>query len=192
MSTSNLSNPSEIWKPVPGYEGFYSVSNHGRVRREKTNSNTRKGRLLKLNTSSRYPRVSLWKHGEQETAYVHRLVAAAFLGPEPDGHEVNHIDGNPENNHVSNLEYVTTQGNAQHAHENGLTSPAKGQTNAQTKLTEAAVREIRRNALAPRSVIRKLAKKHGISERHTFHIMRGERWEHLPYREDEKIRPRKR
>lgn len=63
--------------------------------------------------------------GKQQQAYVHRLVATAFL-PNPDNlPEVNHIDGNKQNNHVSNLEWVTSGENMRHARKTGLIQPMR-------------------------------------------------------------------
>ena len=62
-----------------------------------------------------YRRVVLSKNNKPRRYGVHQLVTSAFLGPVPDGMEVNHIDSNPSNNNIDNLEYVTRQDNIQHA-----------------------------------------------------------------------------
>lgn len=97
-----------MWKPIQGFEGLYEVSDGGRVRtlRGKT------PRILNINkTVAGYPHVGLVKKGESAKKRhwysVHRLVAAAFIGPCPEGYVVNHKDENKANNAVSNLEYVT-------------------------------------------------------------------------------------
>jgi hypothetical protein len=94
----------ETWKPVVGYEGLYEVSDRGRVRTVP--------RILKPGTLNHgHLHVNLWINRKGKTRTVHRLVAAAFIGPCPDGQEVRHLDGNPTNNAVENLKYGTRSEN---------------------------------------------------------------------------------
>lgn len=119
----------ENWKDVPEYEGIYEVSDQGRVRTKlgKTTYTKRHGvrkwkqRYLKNKTpKGREVRVSLWKDGKEKTWLVHRLVALAFI-PKVDGKEcLNHIDGNPKNNKIENLEWCNHTENNNHAFDNGL------------------------------------------------------------------------
>lgn len=121
---------TEIWKDVVGYEGIYEVSNKGRVRthKDKVSWSKRykkwrhwKQRYLKDKTpNGRDVRVSLWKNGKCEYFLVHRLVAFAFI-PKIEGKNcINHIDGNPKNNNVENLEWCNYLENTRHAFETGL------------------------------------------------------------------------
>ena len=120
---------TEVWKDVVGYEGIYEVSDHGRVRTKEgkqTHSvrhgiRTWKSRILKeKNPKGRDVRVSLWKDKKDTSYLVHRLVAFAFIPQIPGKTCINHIDGNPRNNHVSNLEWCNHQENNEHAFLNGL------------------------------------------------------------------------
>ena len=82
-----------------------------------------KEKLLSLtNTSTGYKKVELVKNGQRKSIRVHRLVAQAFI-PNPENKlEVNHIDGNKTNNHVENLEWVTSSENTIHAYTTKLSS----------------------------------------------------------------------
>lgn len=110
--------------PIKGYEGLYEISDTGIVRsldRELLGKDgytyPYKGRILRTNLNKQviYPQVRLWKDNKGTWFYIHRLVAQAFI-PNPNNlPEVNHIDGNKTNNHVSNLEWVTSSENSFHA-----------------------------------------------------------------------------
>jgi alpha-N-acetylglucosamine transferase len=108
----------EIWKDIPDYEGLYQISNLGRVKsldRITRNGNgnfTKKGRILKnIINNKGYYYVHLKKEGSNKKIYVHRLVAQAFIPNKNNKEEVNHIDCNPANNKVDNLEWVTHKEN---------------------------------------------------------------------------------
>lgn len=115
----------EIWKDILGYEGYYQVSNFGRVRSltrsevipylETTRVRKRNGRICAPRFNRHYFQITLSRDGRKEQPPIHRLVAQAFI-PNPDGKpQVNHIDGNKTNNAWTNLEWCTAQENAQHA-----------------------------------------------------------------------------
>lgn len=111
----------EIWKSIKGYEGFYSVSNLGRVRSEERkdrNGHNYKSRILKNvigNKRMGYLQVHLSKDGIAKWYSIHRLVAEAFI-ENPNNYDiVNHIDNNPTNNNANNLEWTTYKGNMQWA-----------------------------------------------------------------------------
>jgi hypothetical protein len=105
------------WRPVVGFEDYYAVSDSGLVRRTKAMKGTQAGRILEpaLSTRRQYLTVILCRNQQKTMAMVHTLVAAAFIGPRPDGYEINHKDGHKLNNRADNLEYVTKSGNAKHA-----------------------------------------------------------------------------
>lgn len=113
----------EVWKPIPGYEGLYEASSLGRIRsldkvvrsaRSRSGKRTRRGRILQTSVSkSCREHITLWKDGYAKTMLVHRLVAAAFLGPS--NLTVNHKDENPLNNNVENLEYMTVLDNIRYS-----------------------------------------------------------------------------
>ncbi|MFI2132888.1 NUMOD4 motif-containing HNH endonuclease [Lysinibacillus fusiformis] len=118
----------EIWKPVVGYEWLYEVSSKGQVRsldRPVYRGNKihcyMKGRILKqTKTTTGYMRVTLVKPGNKNKMFrVHRLVATAFIQQIEGKELINHIDSNPINNDVSNLEWCTHSENLVHAYHSG-------------------------------------------------------------------------
>ena len=92
-------------KQIPGYDNYY-ITKEGFVYNQKYN------RYLKPSKGPNgYMRVCLSKQGKHSQAYIHRLVAEAFI-PNPENKpEVNHIDEDKNNNHMNNLEWVTTKEN---------------------------------------------------------------------------------
>lgn len=109
------------WRPVVGWDGVYEVSSAGDVRRLAGGRGSRRSVLKgRLSTGSsdtwrtRYLKVALHWNGKRHDTPVHHLVAEAFLGPRPLGLEINHRDGNPQNNRADNLEYVTHSENVRH------------------------------------------------------------------------------
>ena len=112
-------NMNENWKDVKGYEGFYQVSDQGRVKslkRTDRNGHPRTERILKPHDRRNgYLCVHLSKDMNAKWFSVHRLVADAFV-PHDEGNDiVNHLDNNPKNNVASNLEWTTYKGNMQWA-----------------------------------------------------------------------------
>lgn len=97
----------ERWRPVESYEGYYEVSDQGRIR------NVRGGKLLKLlPMKNGYLKVNLSKQGKVKTEYVHQLVAKTFLGPRPSpNHDACHGLGGPTDNRLSNLRWDTKREN---------------------------------------------------------------------------------
>ena len=109
----------EIWKDIKGYEGYYQVSDHGRVRSQDRTVIFSDGHVHYYKTKvltpcpekDGYLLVCLRKNGRKQTPKVHRLVAQAFI-PNPHGLPIiNHKDQNRTNNHVSNLEWCTNKYN---------------------------------------------------------------------------------
>lgn len=108
----------EIWKDIPDFEGYYQVSNFGRIKNIKTNHI----KVPDLNTAG-YFRVQLCKNKKHIRFLIHRLVARVFVDGYFDGAVVNHIDMNKQNNRWDNLEWVTQSENQKKAIEiRGVTS----------------------------------------------------------------------
>ena len=104
----------EIWKNVIGYEDLYKVSSLGIIRR-KIGYQSKTERVLKpLNNGNNYMSVALSKNGKVKRMYVHRIVCLSFYENSKNKKEVNHIDGNRQNNKSNNLEWVTRSENHFH------------------------------------------------------------------------------
>lgn len=168
----------ELWKPARGYEGWYEVSNLARVRRARPGKGTRVGQIIKQTLSMRGRRqVSLSREGEQHTLPVHVLVAHAFIGPRPDGMEINHIDFDCLNNSPDNLEYVKPIENIRHAYAHGQAerTTRRGSQQGSAKLTEADVVAIRASAI-PRD---KIAAIYNVSACTIKFIRNRRSWKHV-------------
>ena len=168
----------EIWKPVPGYESRYEVSNFGRVRSFVTGTGSKGvGHYLRQDTTNQrgYCRVTLSMNRKAKKFLIHRLVATMFLGPPPTPeHAVNHIDFDVTNNRCDNLEWVTTQQNHDHSFERR----SHGITHGMCRLSEGDVRTIR--ALYAQGQNRSvIAKQFGITHQHCTRIVNLQVWKHI-------------
>lgn len=139
------------WKPIKGYEGLYEVSDVGEVKALKRTINqgkchrTWEEHIVKFSVDGNgYFRTNLAKDGVNKTVKVHRLVAEAFIPNPSNLPEVNHIDGNKQNNHVENLEWCSRSENLKHAVEIGL-KRLDGEFNPGHKLTTKQVEFIRKS-----------------------------------------------
>ena len=131
----------EIWRPIVCqdiHEGWYEVSNKGRVRSASTK------RLLSPFFSKGYMRIGLMTYERHQQKFpVHRLVAMAFVeGYSEERHFVNHINGNKLCNEAYNLEWVTASENTIHAIRTGLLKVVTGERNGHASVSEIEARRI--------------------------------------------------
>jgi len=113
----------EIWGKIDGWDGVYMVSNFGKVKsipryipcKNGANRLTKESILKQQVDKFGYCRIGLHKNHKMKLCVVHRLVAKAFL-PNPENKPcVNHINGNPSDNQIGNLEWCTYKENSTHA-----------------------------------------------------------------------------
>lgn len=173
----------EEWKDIAGFEGMYQVSNVGQVRsldRVDNRGYKQKGRTVKPSTSKGYQNAHLCKLSKYTTISIHRLVALAFISNPDNRPQVNHIDGNKQNNHISNLEWATAKENINHAWDNGLSNHS-GENHTLSKLTEDDVRFIRDNYNPdmPEFGQKALAEKFSVKQPVISKIVHRKSWKHV-------------
>lgn len=178
----------EIWKDVFGYENAYQISNLGRLksleRKVKTKGDAfrvkkEKTVKLKFNRFNGYLFHQLSINGIKKNFHIHRLVALAFIPKIENKPEVNHIDGNKSNNHISNLEWCTKSENMSHSYKTNLHKPTKGSINGMAKLTEEIVFQIKNEYHNEGVTVRSLAISHNVADSCISRIVHGKRWPHV-------------
>lgn len=168
----------ERWAVIEDFPN-YVVSDHGRVKRLKTNNNAVAGKILKaIVGNTGYPMINLLNSAGRKHVSIHRLVASAFLVQMPGCDEVNHIDSNRTNNLVANLEWVTSSGNRLHAYASGGLC-AQGEKNGYSKLTAPGVIEIRSHEAMPRTLQVALATKLNVSTATVRDVRARRTWTHI-------------
>ena len=164
-STELMTSIIEQWKPVPGYEGLYEVSDQGKVK------SLRSGKLMKLSVANTgYMQLQLSDKHRRSVCHVHRLVLEAFVGPAPIGMEGCHANGIRTDNRLSNLRWDTRKGNMADARKHGRTN--RGERSPSAKLTREQVLAIR----AAIGTQREIASRFGISREQARDIRSGKRW----------------
>ena len=159
----------EIWKEIEGFDGKILVSNRGRIK-----SNLRNGTILKSQADKKgYQRVRVTVERVKRTLKIHREVAKAFL-PNPNNlPQVNHIDGNKNNNSVDNLEWVTNRDNALHALSNGLWDSFIEGSKAENEKRKRSVLAINGNETIEFESV-SAAERH-FDSRHIVDVLKGRR-----------------
>lgn len=180
MADTSHNNSVETWKDIPGWEGIYQVSDMGNCRaldRRGKDGRRLPARPLRPNLGSfGYRYLCLPKDGAYKSLCVHAAVAAAFIGPRPQGMHVCHNNGKPSDNRLTNLRYDTPQGNERDKDIHGTRNPPRGERCGGAKITEQQAREIlAQNGTAPQHVI---AARYGISRSQVARFY-GVRWPQL-------------
>lgn len=171
------------WRPIKGFEGFYEVSSDGLVRgldryvpgRISGTKRFARGKILTaVEDGYGYPFVVLNMNGTKKTKKVHQLVAETFIGREK-GKQVNHKDGNKQNNCVGNLEYMTAKENTWHSIE-VLGNRRDCENHWHSKITQKQVDKMRRMYATGEYTQNQLSKIFGIHRGQISKIVNYKSW----------------
>lgn len=190
IKTFHTASASQVktFRVIPGYGGRYSVSKDGEVwsRARQLTRKTNGGGSVVQKVTRRKLTVRTFKSGHKvvtlcagsrgETALVHRLVLLAYIGPCPEGMECRHLDGNPANNHVSNLVWGTRSQNILDRNAHGCGNA--GSRNGHAKLTERNVQTIRQ-LRAYGAKLREIAHCYNVTPSTIDYACRKHTWQHV-------------
>ena len=184
MTTKHMPVFMTTWKPIPGTDGNYDVSDDGRVRSWITKGyrHIRREVPLDLKPGSHSQGYKIFGYfcsarGKMRTEGVHRLILRAFVGHPPEAHEAAHLDGDLTNNTLKNLAWVTSYENSHHKVKHGTSG--KGEQNAMSVLTDEIVTAARKEKKAGVANYTDLAKRYGVSREVMGKACRGLTWRHL-------------
>lgn len=167
---------TEEWKKIPNWPD-YSVSSRGRVRRDTpTTRNRNGGNILKPRAGTKgHQYVNLYQSGRPKSMYVHRLVLLAFCGLPPVGKPfTGHRDGDPSNNFLDNLRWVSAAENSADsvAHGTNGRPTTRGEKNWNAKLNAKKI-ERARHLLAVGCSARSVARDFGVSHSTILNAVNG-------------------
>lgn len=181
----------EVWRDIPGFEGYYEVSDAGRVRslarsvvvapsagRKQTGYARRVAeRVLKAAPGKdRRQRLTLWKEHVSTQKMVHQLVLLAFVGPCPEGMEGCHGDGDASNNQLGNLRWDTPVNNSADKLRHG--THLQGSALSWAVLTEVDIPAIF-EAFAAGETQTSIAARYGVQQPTISRVLSRKRWAHV-------------
>ncbi|AXF54621.1 NUMOD4 domain-containing protein [Salicibibacter kimchii] len=177
----------ENWKDVSGYEGYYQVSDKGRVKSldryvNKINGQRQfwKGKVKPFSVDKNgYLFTRLHKNHVAKNRRVSRLVAETFIRKPMTDEEVNHINGIKDDNRVENLEWCSSSENQQHAYRTGLNKNVRGHEHHMSKLTEQDVFDIKELYFNKTLNQNELSRLYGVGQVSISRIVNNKRWKHL-------------
>lgn len=186
IRTEDCCRAHEVWRPVPGHDG-YEASSRGRVRsvdrvvlqRAKSGAHYERrllGRILAgFVCPTGHVRVFL---GRGNPAFVHELVLTAFVGPRPNGMECRHLDGRPAHNCPGNLAWGTRVENMADRKRLGEAKAPRGMHHRCALLSDEKVRFIRSEAKTGR-VLADIARELGVHPNVVYDVMKSRTWDWL-------------
>lgn len=154
---------------ITGYPNYY-INRLGQLMSFRK---SKLGKILKQSDDGKgYPQVTLATSGKHKSVRVHRLMAKQFLNFNRNM-QVNHIDGDKTNNHITNLEMVTMEKNMSHASKNGLIPT--GEDHHMSKITKEIVLDIRSSSESPAEI----GRKYNLNRSHVHSIRNRKIWKHV-------------
>lgn len=173
-----MNKNKEEWRDISGWEGFYQISNLGRLKSLKRLF-VPKDRILKPCVDRKgYLFAGLFKNGKRLACpKIHRLVLETFVGLRPVGLEGRHKDGDKTNNRLSNIEWSTHIINEHDKYKHGTIM--YGSKNGYSKLKETDVVEIRKLWETGNFTQWALANKFGVHQSCVWSIIHRKRWKHI-------------
>jgi len=171
----------EIWINIKSYEGLYLISSTGKVKSIKKGNHKDKKNLYLAHDIGYcdHRRVTLVKATIKKRFLVHRLVYSHFIAPLKKGLVINHLDGDPSNNVVSNLEQVTISENGKHAVKIGLLKVKRGEEVGSSKLTEEDVVNIFKIRSTTKLSYAEIGKSYNVSYSTIGDIIKRRCWAHV-------------
>jgi len=156
-------------KPINRFEGLYSIYDCGVIYSHKTK------KILNPSKDKRgYLILSLYKDGKSYPKKIHRLVLQAFVPNPEDKPCCNHKDGDKNNNHVNNLEWVTYKENEIHARKTGLSG---GEKHWLAKFKKEDIIEIRNSY--PQNTLKELAQRYNVAIFTIWNIVNYQTWKYI-------------
>lgn len=156
---------------------YYLISNMGNVKKLKNLNN------MKTYDRGGYTRIDLYDSRNKKylKRSVHRLVAEAFIPNPLNKPQVNHIDGDKDNNSINNLEWCTASENMKHAFKTGLNvpNPLKGEDSHNSKMTDEKVMLLREMYDSGEFLLKELAEEFNISISVAWRIAKRNTWKHI-------------
>lgn len=171
----------EKWKEIPGLP-YYQASNLGNIRTMRSGHGCRDeiGHIMSgCKDQKGYLLVNCRVDGKSRTQRVHRLIARAFIGEIPPGHQINHLNGKKADNRLVNLEICSPGQNLKHRHDVlKIKINWRGSKHGLSKLTEKSVLEIRRR-YEDGELVTALAKEHRVCTATITCVIKRKTWTHI-------------
>lgn len=173
----------EIWKDIQGYEGFYQVSNLGRIKSKRDNHGKLRDKILKAGKNpAGYLGITLYRKTIKEQRSVHGFVSESFIPNPRSKPQINHKNGIKHDNRAINLEWVTPKENVRHSLEvlrNHTNLQRKGENHPLSKLNNKSVSLIKMLIKENNITQVEIGKMFGISSHNIRSIKMGRLWKHI-------------